>query len=73
MQLEVPMSFNKGDINKMIRDWINENLEIRCDAYNKISIGYMRESLFGGERVFHEVDSCQIAVPIHVDNMRFGG
>lgn len=69
--MEQERGWSELDIDKLIRNWITMNLQIRSDG-NNISIGYMREGLFGSERVFHEVDSCKIPAPIHIDNMRFG-
>lgn len=70
MELQTSQSWSKSDINKLIRDWIRMNLELRSEG-NTISIGYMRESL-AGVNDFQVVSSCQVQVPIHVDNMRFG-
>lgn len=70
--MEQERGWSESDIDKLIRDWIVANLQIRTDGQT-VSIGYMREHWLSGNREFEEISSCQIPVPIHVDNMRFGG
>lgn len=72
MDQEQERGWSERDIDKLIRNWIVSNLEIRTDG-ETVSIGYMRDHWLSGTREFEEISSCRIPTPIHSDNIRFGG